>query len=171
MGEALIVVDMLNTYDHPDGEHCARRAREVMPAMCEAIGNARDGDADLIYVNDNYDLWASDRRQLIDHVLEHAPDEDLIRPLLPYDEDAFLFKARHSIFYETSLAYLLNRREVERLTLVGQVTEQCILYSALDAHVRHFQVRVLTDAVIAIDDELGDAALRMMERNMRAELV
>ena len=50
------------------------------------------------------------------------------------------------------------------------MTEQCILYSALDAYVRHFDVVVATDAVAAIDDELAAAALRMMERNMHAEL-
>jgi nicotinamidase-related amidase len=59
---------------------------------------------------------------------------------------------------------------VDRLTLVGQVTEQCVLYSALDAYVRHFAVRVPVDAVVAIDDELADAALRMIARNMRGEL-
>ena len=54
--------------------------------------------------------------------------------------------------------------------LVGQVTEQCILYSALDAYVRHFRVAVQCDAVAAIHDDLADAALRMMERNMRADV-
>jgi nicotinamidase-related amidase len=51
------------------------------------------------------------------------------------------------------------------------VTEQCILYSALDAYVRHFSVCVPADAVAPIDRGLGDAALEMMRRNMRAEIV
>jgi nicotinamidase-related amidase len=172
VSRALIVVDMLNTYAHPDGERCAQRARDVLPAMCEAIDRAReDDDTSLIWANDNYDLWTSDRAQLVDHVLAEAPDRELIEPVLPRDEDELILKARHSIFYETSLAYLLSRRDVTHLTLVGQVTEQCILYSALDAHVRHFEVAVITGAVIAIEDDLGTAALRMMERNMRAELL
>jgi hypothetical protein len=36
--------------------------------------------------------------------------------------------------------------------------------------VRHFDVVVPPDAVAAIYDDLGEAALRMMERNMGAEL-
>ncbi|HKN93416.1 MAG TPA: isochorismatase family protein, partial [Thermoleophilaceae bacterium] len=67
--------------------------------------------------------------------------------------------------------YLLRQEEVDRLFLTGQVTEQCILYSALDAYVRHFSVSVVTDAVAHIDADLAKAALRMMETNMRAELV
>jgi hypothetical protein len=48
--------------------------------------------------------------------------------------------------------------------LTGQVTEQCILYSVLDGYVRHFDVVVPPDAVAHIDPELGDAALKMMNR-------
>ena len=80
-------------------------------------------------------------------------------------------KVRHSAFYATALAYLLRQLETERLVLTGQVTEQCILYTALDAYVRHFPVIVPPDAVAHIDADLGKAALRMMEENMRAELV
>jgi nicotinamidase-related amidase len=54
--------------------------------------------------------------------------------------------------------------------LAGQVTEQCILYSALDAYVRHLRVTVPPDGVAHIHEDLSDAALKMMERNMRAEL-
>ena len=52
--------------------------------------------------------------------------------------------------------------------LVGQVTEQCILYSALDAYVRHFEVVVPSNAVAHIHADLARAALRMMETNMDA---
>jgi len=39
-------------------------------------------------------------------------------------------------FYATPLDYLLGRLDTKRLILTGQVTEQYILYSALDAYVR-----------------------------------
>lgn len=77
---------------------------------------------------------------------------------------------RHSAFYATPLDYLLTRLGAGRIILTGQVTEQCILYTALDGYVRHFDVVVPPDAVAHIDAELGAAALKMMERNMKAEL-
>jgi nicotinamidase-related amidase len=161
---------MLNTYDHPDGEQCAARAREVVPRIADAVERARGAGMPVIWVNDQYDLWTSDRERLLDHVRDNAPDRELIDPIVPQTDDPFLLKARHSIFYETQLEYYLGHIEVQRLTLIGQVTEQCILYSALDAYVRHFDVRVLEDALIAIDDDLGDAAVAMMRRNMRADV-
>ena len=77
-------------------------------------------------------------------------------------------KIRHSAFYATPLEHALRQQGLETVILAGQVTEQCILYSALDAYVRNFEVRVARDAVAPIDPALGDAALKMMETNMGA---
>jgi nicotinamidase-related amidase len=46
-----------------------------------------------------------------------------------------------------------------------------VLYTALDAHVRHYEITVLRDAVVDMDPGLGDAAVRMMEENMGARIV
>jgi nicotinamidase-related amidase len=54
--------------------------------------------------------------------------------------------------------------------MVGQVTEQCVLYSALDAHIRHHEVVIPRDAVACIHETLAEAALQMMERNMGAQI-
>ena len=70
----------------------------------------------------------------------------------------------------TPLEYLLGQREIGHLVLAGQVTEQCILYSALDAYVRHFEVSIPRDGVAHIHENLADASLEMMERNRKAEL-
>jgi nicotinamidase-related amidase len=80
-------------------------------------------------------------------------------------------KVRHSAFYGTPLEYLLRSEGVETVVLAGQVTEQCVLYSALDAYLRHYSLTVIGDGVAALDPELGAAALRMMERNMGARVV
>jgi nicotinamidase-related amidase len=96
---------------------------------------------------------------------------DLVEPIVPPEDALFVAKARHSIFYGTPLEYLLAQEDVGRVVLAGQVTEQCILYSALDAYVRHLDVAIPRDAVAHIDEELARAALAMMERNMAAEIL
>ena len=70
-----------------------------------------------------------------------------------------------------STALALDDRAIDTVAIAGQVTEQRVLYTALDAHVRHFAVRVPRDAVAHIDDDLAEAALRMMELNMRVDVV
>jgi nicotinamidase-related amidase len=166
---ALIVVDMINAYDHPDAEHLVRSVEKALPPMRALIRRARDEGVPVIYVNDNFGKWRSHHDELLDAVLQ-GPHAALVEPIRPDDESLFVVKARHSIFYETPLEYLLFQRGVRRIVLCGQVTEQCVLYSALDAHIRHFQVGVARDAVAHIHPDLAEAALEMMTRNMSAEV-
>lgn len=69
------------------------------------------------------------------------------------------------------MGLLRLRLQARRVILTGQVTEQCIRYSALDTYVRHFEVVVPSGAVAHTDDELAAAALRMIESNMGGQLV
>ncbi len=119
-------------------------------------------------MNDNYGNWNSDRDELLETALNGQAPE-LVEPIAPRPDDLFVVKARHSIFYGTPLEYLLSQEEVDRIVLVGQVTEQCIVYSALDAYIRHLEVCVPRDAVAHIHSHLADASLEMMELNMSAE--
>jgi len=167
---ALLVVDMLNPYDHEDSDVLADHVAPVVEPLAQLIARARDADVDVIYVNDNMGDFAATRHDLVRRALDGRRPE-LIEPLVPSDDIAFLQKIRHSAFYGTALDHLLRQRGIGMVILTGQVTEQCILYSALDAYIRHYAVRVVQDAVAAIDQQLGDAALKMMARNMRAQVV
>jgi nicotinamidase-related amidase len=164
---ALIVIDMLNRYEHEDAEPLMRSAREAVPNIRELLRAAHEAEVPVVYVNDNHGDWAAGRAELTAWAREGSGPE-LVDPIAPGEETPLLVKARHSAFYATQLEYLMHEREARRLILTGQVTEQCILYTALDAYVRHFDVVVPRDAVAHIHDDLADAALRMMERNMRA---
>lgn len=169
MSTALIVIDMLNPYDHEDAEGLMVSVRTVLPALSDLIAGASDRDMGLVYVNDNYGDWSAGRPEIIERALG-GTDPSLVEPILPTEKTPFVVKARHSIFYQTPLEYLLRQADADRLILAGQVTEQCILYSALDAYVRHFEVVIPRDAVAHIHEGLADAALDMMERNMRAHI-
>jgi nicotinamidase-related amidase len=166
---ALIVVDMISDYDFEDADRLRSSVEESLPCMVGLVERAREQEVRTIYVNDNRGGWHQGRAELVEQVLE-GEFRHLVEPIAPGDDVDFVVKARHSIFYETPLEYLLRQGEIDRLILVGQVTEQCILYSALDAHIRHFDVHVPPDAVAHIHAELADAALKMMQINMGADL-
>jgi nicotinamidase-related amidase len=167
---ALVVIDMLNRYEHQDAEALMQSVRDVVPVMAALIGRAQENDVPIIYVNDNHGDWSAGEDELCRQALSGS-NSALVEPVLPPPEAAFVTKARHSIFYETPLDYLLRSWRIERLVLTGQVTEQCVLYSALDAYVRQYHVTVPRDAVAAIHQDLAAAALGMMETNMRAEII
>jgi nicotinamidase-related amidase len=168
---AVLVIDMLNAYRHEDAESLIPSVEDIIDPLAGLVAKARKrDDVDVIYVNDNYGDFTADHDDIVRSALE-GERPDLVKPIVPDKDCRFLTKVRHSAFYATALGYLLGRLGTRRLILTGQVTEQCILYTALDAYVRHLSIVVPHDAVAHIDANLADAALKMMERNMRAEIV
>jgi nicotinamidase-related amidase len=166
---AVVIADMLNSYDHEDAEPLAESVKEKLPGIVDLRRRAEEAGALVVYVNDNHDAWDAGREELIKKALEGEHPE-LVDPIAPHEPVPFLAKGRHSAFYETALDHLLSEADVERLVLAGQVTEQCILYSALDAYIRGYEMVVPPDAVAHINREFAEASLKMMQSNMHAEL-
>jgi len=148
---AVIVVDMLNPYDHEDADRLVDSVEGAIEPIAALVERAVERGVEIIYVNDNYGDWNSSQEELAEAALNGSRPE-LVEPILP-------------------LEYLLSQKGIGHVVLAGQVTEQCILYSALDAYVRHLEVTIPTDGVAHIHGDLAEAALKMMERNMQAELV
>jgi nicotinamidase-related amidase len=167
---ALLVVDMLNHYRHEDADKLAGSVRETLPNMVALRDRAREtDDVLLVYANDLHENWHETRDDLVRNALE-GEHPDLVEPIVPPSDVPFLPKGRHSAFYQTPLDHLLQVEGVERLVLAGQVTEQCVFYSALDAYLRGYEVVIATDAVACIVPEFAEAALGMASKNAHAEL-
>ena len=78
---ALIVVDMVNAYDHPDAEKLTQSVEKVVPTIEEMIG----GSDLTIYVNDNFGHWHSNRDDLVKNALEGEYGK-LVEPIRPNDD-------------------------------------------------------------------------------------
>ena len=166
---ALVIADMLNDYGHEDADPLAESVREQLEHIVEVRDRAAKNDTLIVYVNDNHDEWQAGKEELIEKAL-NGKHPDLVDPIAPRDPVPFIAKGRHSVFYQTALDHVLRESDVGCIVLAGQVTEQCILYSALDAYIRGYDLIVPPDAVAHIDADLAQAALKMMESNMHARL-
>ncbi len=166
---AVLVIDMMNTYRHEDAELLVPMSRHRRSAG-KLISTARDrDDVDVVYVNDNYGDFTADFDDLVTAALD-GERLDLVSPLAPTRKSLRVVKVCHSAFYASSLDYLLGRLETRRLIVTGQVTEQCILYTALDAYVRHFSF-VVHRIASQHRSRARRCALTMMGKNMHAEIV
>jgi nicotinamidase-related amidase len=117
---ALIVIDMLNRYEHEDAEPLVRSVSRVVNPIAKLIDAAEEHDLHVLCVNDNYGEWHAGRTELCERALDgrHA---NLVKLVLPPDGGAaFLTKARHFAFYETQLEYLLRHQDIERIVLTGR---------------------------------------------------
>jgi nicotinamidase-related amidase len=99
-------------------------------------------DADevpVIYVNDNFGEWHSQKSRLVDRA--HG---GLASELAPRENDYFIIKPQFSAFYATNLPVLLPKLGVRRLVLTGVATDICVLFTAADAHMRDYALQTCT---------------------------
>lgn len=166
---ALLIIDLISDFRFEDGEKLARVARRIAPAIARLSKRARASGVPVIYVNDNRGRWRSDRTELLERC--SGPDslgKDVVSELAPESVDYFIFKPKHSGFFATPLAALLDHLGARTVILTGLTTEQCILFTAIDAYVREYELSVPRDCVAGL--RLARPALTHMERVLKANI-
>jgi nicotinamidase-related amidase len=167
--DALLLVDVLNDFEHEDGERLLASFRARHEGMIRALGRARGDDVPVVYANDNYGVWDGDRRRLVRQALD-GRGGDLLEALTPSEDDAFVVKPRYSAFDKTPLELILRELETERLLLAGASTEGCVAQTAIDARELGFKVSVLADACATVDERVERVALDYLEAVVGARI-
>jgi nicotinamidase-related amidase len=158
-GDALLVIDVLDDFDHEDSASLLASFHERGPAMAAVIEMARNDGVPVIYANDDRDRWDSDAPALARDAAD-GPGGEIIRRLLPQPGDHVLLKHRYSAFDHTALELLLEARSVERVIVVGAATEGCVVQTALDAREHGLKATIVADACATTDPDLEQTALR-----------
>lgn len=147
---ALLLIDVINHFEFPDGDKTLRFAEAMAPNLARLKSRAREAGIPTIYVNDNFGDWRSDSAKLLAYCLRtQAPGRNFVEKLKPDQEDYFILKPMHSAFYQTPLDVLLRRLGASSLILTGLATNSCILCSADDAKMRDYKVIVAGDCCAA----------------------
>ncbi|HEU4459766.1 MAG TPA: isochorismatase family cysteine hydrolase [Methylibium sp.] len=158
---ALLIVDMIGTWQFPDGAAMLARAQAIAPRIARLAAGFRRAGLPVVYVNDNHGQWRSDFKHLLAAAAgAGAAQARLVERLKPADDDYFVLKPKHSAFYATPLELLLDHLGSLRLVLTGVTADQCVMATAMDAKQREREVIVAGDAVAALDDARTEAALR-----------
>jgi nicotinamidase/pyrazinamidase len=69
----------------------------------------------------------------------------------------------YSGFQGTNLRRLLKKAAVKRLFITGLATDYCVRATALDALADHFDVVLVTDAIMGVDVSPGDSKKALLE--------
>jgi nicotinamidase-related amidase len=155
-GTALLVIDMLSGWDFPDAQALLRQALRITPRIARLAERCRGAGVPVIYANDNRGRWRSDVHQVVKSALEEdraghdrpaAAGARITRALEPRAEDYVVLKPRASAFHATPLELLLQHLGVRRLILTGVSSDQCVLVTAHEAHMREFEVQIPRDCV------------------------
>ncbi|HEU5130998.1 MAG TPA: isochorismatase family cysteine hydrolase [Pyrinomonadaceae bacterium] len=167
---ALLLIDVINDFDFPEGDQLLRLARPVGKNIAQLKKQAKAARIPCVYVNDNFGKWQSDFKKLVARcAADDAKGKDFVKQLVPDDADYFVLKPKHSGFYSTTLDLLLTHLNAKNLILTGIAGNNCVLFTANDAYMRDFKVFVPADCVVSNTEEENRYALKQMETVLKAD--
>ena len=167
----MLVLDLISDFQYPDAETVIPVAKRISKVIAPLKSRARAAGVPVIYVNDTRGHWESDQHRFLDRCVDASADAaEIVTRLIPESDDYFLFKPRHSAFFATSLPELLGQLKICTLLLTGLTTHQCVLFTAVDAHVRRYELMVASDGVGSANSDDTRHALHVLERATNARV-
>ena len=171
---ALLICDLQNDFLHPDGAYArsgqGAGAIAALPARIAPLAQ-RLRAAGGVVISTHFTLVPGrDGEPMIDpHLRKLRPflkrgdfasgswGQALVDELKPADFS--VEKVAYSAFHQTRLEWVLRKAGVTRLLVCGIVTNGGVTSTARDAHVREYEVTVLSDGCAAFSDALHESAL------------
>lgn len=171
--EALLVIDMLNDFVLEGSPLEVPDTRKVIPAIKREIDDEKKEGRPVIYICDAHEHNDKEFSKFgwPRHAVKGTKGAEVIDELKPQNDDIVIEKTTYSGFYNTRLDETLKILGIKSLRLTGCVTHICILFTASDAVLRDYRVRIVEDAIAGLSKEDHDAALRIMKSVLGVEII
>ena len=167
---ALLLIDVINDLEFPEGAQIYPHALAMARKIKKLKERAKAAGLPIVYVNDNFGIWQSDFRAVVQHCLDDdVCGKPLTQMLAPEEDDYFVLKPKHSAFYSTTLDILLDYLGVRSLILTGLAGNICVLFTANDAYMRDFRLYVPRDCCASNEVEENRHALEQMKKVLKAD--
>jgi nicotinamidase-related amidase len=167
---ALLLIDVINALEFPEGPEILPHALKMARAVARLKARARAAGVPVLYVNDNFGIWKSDFRSVVEHCTrDGALGAPVASLLAPAEDDYFVLKPKHSGFYSTTLDLLLQHLGARTLILAGLAGNICVLFTANDAYLRDYALVVPSDCCASNTAAENAHALDQMKVILKAD--
>jgi nicotinamidase-related amidase len=166
MKKALIVIDMLNDFLQKDGALSLGDTGQLIQKIAARIEAFHSLGNPVIHLMDRHLPSDPEFEMFPPHCVAGARGSEIIDALRPEEGDRLIPKRRYSGFFGTDLDLTLREMGIEEVELAGVCTQICVLYTAADARMLHYKVKVHKDCVASFDPEAHIFALKEMEKTL-----
>ena len=167
----LLLIDVINDFEFEGAEALFENALPAAHRIAALKARANRAGIPVIYVNDNFGKWRSDFRNLVAHCIDDdTRGRPIVELLKPTRDDYFVLKPKQSGFYSTTIDLLLKHLGATRLILTGFTGDICVLFTAVDAHLRDYHLLIPRDCVVSQDAQENEQVLKYMERVLEADI-
>jgi maleamate amidohydrolase len=149
---AVVVIDLVRAYTHPDGPFALPEAQAAVEATTELVETARDKDVPVYWTVVRYAAGLADGGLFVRKVpalacfSEDAEGHWGDLALEPDAGEVVVVKQYASAFFGTSLAPTLHAAGVDTVVLAGVSTSGCVRATAMDALNSGFHPQVVRQA-------------------------
>lgn len=167
---ALIMVDLLEAFFHPEGSSYYAEAKDVLPSIIKVLSAARECDSLIVHAVERHFPGLSDDegKRIPQHCLIGTLDCEYVAGAEPKNRigEIELPKRRYSSFMDTGLDLILRSNHIQRVVIVGVKTNVCIRATAQDAFALGYEVVVPIDCSNSNRPHLAAASFEDIHRYM-----
>lgn len=170
--KALIIVDMLNDFIHPDGVlYCGDDATAIVPFVAKRLEIYRKAQDAVIYLQDAHAADDKEFEKFPPHCVAGTWGSQIIDTLTPQTSEMVLPKTRYSGFYNTGLGKALESIAPQLVEVVGVCTSICVMDTVGGLANRDMAVEVPKDGVADFDNNAHLFALKRMKTIYGVDIV
>lgn len=171
MKTALILVDVINDFFHPQGKNFKPEYQETLSNIRLLLETARKHGIVVVHAMEGHHPAARQAdyewKKLPPHCFMGEFDAEPVEGIdIRLDQEYIVRKRRFSAFFETDLNLLLREAGVERIIIVGVKTHVCVRATAQDGFAYGYRVILPLGAVNSNYKHLHKASLEDIQRYM-----
>lgn len=169
--KALIIIDLLNDFVNEDAPLAVPNISTIIGPIKREIEKARRSNYPIIYLCDCHDEDDREFKLFPPHAKKGTKGANIIEELKPEGTDILVRKSSFSGFFDTVLDETLKKLSVEKIIITGTVTNICVLYTAVDAVMRGYEVDVVKDAVTGLNERDHRYAMDQMKNLFKINII
>ena len=143
--------------------------RQIIPRIRRLLEEEQAKGSHLIFIVDTHAPNDAEFQMFPPHCIRGTEETEIIPELREFATE-IIPKNRFSAFYGTHLEERLRELQPEKIIVVGNCTNICVLYTVADARFRDYPVEVPAECVATFDPEAHQFALRQMETVLGAKV-
>jgi nicotinamidase-related amidase len=171
MASVVLVVDMVRGFceeGHP--LYVGESIRRIIEPIRRRLGEEQARGSAIIFLCDNHAPDDAEFQMFPPHCIRGSEEAEVIPELREF-ADEVIPKTRFSGFYGTNLDQRLRELRPDKIIVVGDCTDICVMHTVADARNRDYTVEVPADCVATFDPEAHRFALGHMEKILGAKVV
>lgn len=157
MKKALIVIDAQNDY-LTDGRYPLWNIDNTVKNIKEKLMNSIENGDLIVFVQHVSPLGSA-------FFEEKTYGAEIISSISELTENAVIIQKKHAdSFDETNLSKVLQDNNINEIDIIGMMTQNCVLFTALSEKALKYNVNILPDCCTSVSPVIHAVAIRGLSR-------